>query len=69
LGGEEREHGFEDGGVDGSGGVVVEINAGGHDYFRVTGVRRGKNCAQWEGWDVPAFFVCYEGSYLFFRRR
>jgi hypothetical protein len=37
--GEEGEHAFEDRWVDGSGGVVVQINARGHDSLRITGVR------------------------------
>jgi len=44
--GEEGEHGFEHDRVDRRGGVVVEINARGHDSLRITGVRRGKNCGR-----------------------
>src|ERR1700730_7262191 len=54
VGGEEGKHGFQDGGVDWSGGVVIEINARGHNSLRITGVRRGRNCAQWQALGAPA---------------
>jgi hypothetical protein len=42
LSGEEREHGFEDVRVNGSGGVVVQINTRGHDSLRIAGVKPRK---------------------------
>src|ERR1700730_5223816 len=55
VGGEEGKHGFQDGGVDWSGGVVIEINARGHNSLRITGVRRGRNCAQWQALGAPGW--------------